>query len=281
MLFNKKKEQPESDESRMMGTEVENKDRDYAAVDETFDAAGDTGSDDLTDDAWMQTEKDEAKNIHKSGRRSIVLIVASAISVIAAVLLFVLMTQSWARTNEETFKALDSQYTKQKVYVASVEMSEYTEMTMENLLACTTAIEVLPSAVPDGAITERYQLLGLTTTHKIPAGAILTESAFEKYDNVIAEGYTEITISLGTLVNMAAGELVPGDNVTLSINDIEEGYTPFYDAVIYKLYDGAGVEQPSAKTASIMAIVVPNQDVAIIMDAINASQGALVLEKTY
>lgn len=279
---NKKEEFVDMDDSQLE-TFVEETSADETFADESFDegiAQEDDAfefDDSFDGDSWSEDEIASAKIDEGKNNTPVLTLIAAFIAFILAGFLFMWMILSWKQVTSDTEARLREANATVRVVTAAVEIDEYEELTIPKILASTQTTTVYKDSIPEGVITDVEDLIGLTTLHKIPKGAIITVSDLENFQSPVSNGMVAITIPLGDLSYKNGGDIKAGDEVILAQISAEQGYREFYEFTVYQLLDASGIPQETAATASLLRMIVPPDDVAELYETV--ALGGIIMSK--
>lgn len=282
-LFKKNKNEaiPEMDDSQLeafteeeAGYETMNSfEGEEAPAEEIIDFYQDSAD---ADEVWSADEIASAKTEEFQSKAPVWTLIAGFAAFILAFLLFLWMFISWRSTASKQEVALRNQNATTTVVTTKVAFDEYEELTIPKILASVQYTKVYKDSVPEGAIHSWEELIGYTTKHKIPQGAILTKTDVENFQTAIEPGMMVITIPLGDLVYKNGGDIRAGDSVVLA-QIIEGRYEEFYELTVYQLIDASGVPQETALTSSMLKMIVPAGDISDLYETI--STGTVIMTK--
>jgi hypothetical protein len=241
---------------------------DAFAVDDSFDS----------EDSWSEDEIASAKIEEGKNNTPVLTLIAALVAFVLAGFLFIWMVVSWQQTTTKTENELRAANATVAVVTTSVAIDEYEELTIPKILASVQYTKVYKDSIPEGAITNWEDLIGLTTLHKLPKGAIITHSDLENFQSQVENGMVAITIPLGDLSYKNGGDIRAGDDIILAQISAEMGYQEFYELTVYQLLDASGIPQETAATASLLRMIVPAGDVAGLYETV--ALGGIIMSKS-
>lgn len=215
---------------------------------------------------WSEDELASAKVAEKEERKPYGTIIGGLLALIAALIVFLWMLTSWASVRNNTEAALRNQNATTMIVVANTDLEAYTEITAPVLAQKFTSVKVYKDSVPHNAILwdDWEDLLGLTTKHKIVAGAPITIEDLEKFSTKVKEGQATVVLPIGGLVTKNGGDIKAGDLVEVGVIRSDE-YSTYYETIldevaVYQFLDEAGNAQQTAATAAMIKVVVDYDD---------------------
>lgn len=213
----------------------------------------------------------------KSGN-NITILIAAFIAVLVAGALFIWMLFTYRSTSIAVAEETHALTATARVIMTADKIDEDTVLSVPNINTDFYFLTVYADAVPDGAITDPSDLLGLTVNRDVPKGAIITQSDVSDYGNVVDENTIEISFPAANIQYAVGGDIRPGEHVNIAV--LKDGtYTHAYTTSIYRMYDSNGNEVDDGALANIYSILVPSEDSATFYTAIQ--NGTLIVERLF
>lgn len=276
-IFNKKQSNVENDDlfidveldDELAGealSESEDKIQEEENNDSTDETVWAEIEDEINSDAETAEQKEERRK--KAGKLWVALL-SSFVALIAAAAVFAYMLNVWEGTNIEAPRAT--------VYVTTQTLDKYTDLGINEVTVYFTPKSVEMASIPVGAITNKWELVGLTLNRKIPMNSIVTGEDFVKTASPLKEGQVLVTLPAASIVNASGGGIKSGSKVILSYINKEGQYVEYKDVVIYKCLNGNGEEIPktSDEKASMYMFNVNRGDVEALY-AYSANGGTFI-----